>query len=87
MGISRRCDGSFYVRCDWDDCGNKVNLKAKDFYEASAEARRLGWTLAKDRDGHWVNFCTKFCQLCHFAPQVVVYRKRRTCDTSDNSAS
>lgn len=76
MGIGRRSDGSFYVRCDWDDCGRKVELKARDFYEASAEARRLGWILAKDREGHWVNFDHGFCKLCFFAPQVVVYRRK-----------
>lgn len=75
MGISKRSDGSFYIRCDWDDCSHKENLEAKDFYEASAEAKRKGWKLAKD-GSRWVNFCHEFCKTCYFAPQAVVRRKK-----------
>lgn len=77
MGIGKRKDGTFYVRCDWDDCGRKIDLQAKDFREASDEARRLGFKLAKDKDGKWVNFCTEFCKTCYSAPQVTVRRKRK----------
>ena len=41
MGIGKRSDGSFYIRCDWDDCGYKIDLKAKDFYAAKEEAKAL----------------------------------------------
>lgn len=81
MGIGKRSDGSFYIRCDWDDCGHKIDLEAKDFWEASAEAKRLGWTVCKTPDG-WKNFHTRFCELCYFAPQKIV-RRKVTCDTSD----
>lgn len=74
MGIGKRSDGSFYIRCDWDDCGHKEDLVAKDFYEASAEAKRKGWVLAKSKDGKWVNFCHEFCKTCYNAPQYTVRR-------------
>ena len=78
MGIGKRSDGSFYIRCDWDDCDHKEDLEAKTFYEASAEARRKGWRLAKDNEGRWVNFCHEFCQTCYFAPQVTVRLKKHS---------
>lgn len=78
MGIGRRSDGSYYIRCDWDDCSHKIDLKAKDFWSASDEAKRLGWKLAKDNDGRWLNFHTEFCKTCYFAPQYVVRRKVNT---------
>lgn len=78
MGVHRRRDGSFYVRCDWDDCGYKVDLKSRDFWEAKDEAKRLGFRLAKDKDGRWVNFCHEFCKTCYFAPQVTIRIKRKT---------
>ena len=73
MGIGKRCDGSYYIRCDWDDCGYKVNLEAKDFWQAKDEAKRLGWTVSKTPSG-WKNFHTKFCEMCYFAPQIIVKR-------------
>ena len=76
MGIGKRKDGSFYIICDRDDCTEKTELKSRDFYEASAEARRLGWVLAKTKDGKWVNFCTEFCKTCYFAPQYYTTKKR-----------
>lgn len=75
MGIGKRKDGSFYVRCDFDGCGNKIDLKAKDFWEASDEAKKLGFKVTKDKSGQWVNFCTDFCKMCYFAPQITIYRK------------
>lgn len=76
MGIGKRRDGSFYVRCDWDDCGRVINLRATDFWEASSEAKKLGFVLAKDSEGKWVNFCTEFCKTCFFAPQVTIKKKK-----------
>ena len=76
MGIGRRSNGTFYARCDWDDCGRVVDLKATDFWEASAEAKRLGFKLAKDAEGKWINFCTEFCKTCYFAPQVTIKKKK-----------
>lgn len=78
MGIGKRRDGSFYCICDYDECGNKVDLKAKDFYEASAEARKLGFRLAKNSEGRWVNFCTEFCKTCYFAPQITITLRKKT---------
>ena len=75
MGIRKRSDGSFYIRCDFDDCNNIIDLKSKDFWEASAEAKRLGWILAKDKDGKWYNFCTGYCKLCYFNPPIIVRKK------------
>lgn len=77
MGIGKRRDGTFWIRCDFDDCSKKVELKAKDFWEASDEAKRLGFKLAKDKDGHWVNFCTEFCKMCYFAPQATIHLKKK----------
>lgn len=78
MGIGKRKDGTFYVRCDWDDCGcqSKKDLNTKDFWEASAQAKRLGFVLAKDTDGKWLNFCTEFCRTCYFAPQKTIKRPK-----------
>ena len=83
MGIGKRCDGSFYCVCDFDECNNKVELSAKEFYEASAEAKRLGFRLRKNKDGRWVNFCTKFCEDCYFMEPIIIRRKTgSTCTTS-----
>lgn len=83
MGIGRRRNGTFYCVCDFDGCNHVTELNAKDFYEASAEARRLGFRLRKNKDGRWVNFCTKFCEDCYFMePKVIIRKTGSTCTTS-----
>lgn len=81
MGIGKRKNGSYYCRCDFDECGKVVDLKATDFWEASDEAKKLGFKLAKDSTGRWVNFCTEFCKTCYFAPQVTVRLKKHQNNT------
>lgn len=75
MGIGKRRDGSFYIACDCEDCDHKVDLEAKDFYQASAEARRLGWKLKKTADGRWVNFCSDWCAYLFDVPVKTYYVK------------
>lgn len=77
MGIRRRRDGTFYVMCDFEDCRFVQELEAKDFWEASAEAKRLGWLLAKDKEGKWCNFNTGYCKLCHLQEPIIVKRKKK----------
>lgn len=77
MSIRQRPDKTFYIKCDFDDCRNVVELKAKDFWEASAEAKRLGWRLVKDKDGKWCNFCTGFCEMLYFNPPITVIVKKK----------
>lgn len=73
MGIGKKSDGKFYIRCDWHDCSHQEDLDANNFWEASDEARKKGWLLAKDKHGRWVNFHTRFCETCYNAPQVIVH--------------
>lgn len=83
MGIGKRRDGSFYCICDFEGCYHKEELMAKEFSEAVAEAKRLGFRLRKDKNGKWVNFCTKFCEECYFMEPVIIRRKTgSTCATS-----
>ena len=72
----RREDKSYYVQCDFEGCLYTQDLQAKDFWEASAEAKRLGWLLAKDRDGKWCNFNTEYCKMCHLQPPIIVKKKK-----------
>lgn len=76
MGIHQRRDGTFYAKCDFDDCMHVEELKARDFWEASAEAKKLGFKPIKDKDGRWVNFCTEYCKMCYFNPPIIVKRIR-----------
>lgn len=73
MGISKRSNGSFYAKCDWPGCAYVEDLEASNFWDAATEAKKKGWIVAKDREGHWANFHTEFCKICFFAPQVTVY--------------
>jgi hypothetical protein len=78
MGIHKRSDGSFYAKCDFEGCMHVIELKAKDFWEASAEAKRLGFRARKDKYGHWVNYCTRYCEMCDTQEPIVVKVSRRS---------
>jgi hypothetical protein len=73
MGIHQRRDKSFYARCDFDDCMNVVELKAKDFWEAKDEAKKLGF-ITRKKDGQWVNFCTRYCEICGMQDPIIIER-------------
>lgn len=76
MGIHQHRDKTFYVKCDFEGCMHSEELKAKDFYEALAEAKRLGFYQRKDRTGRWVSFDTRYCEMCYNQPEITVYRTK-----------
>mgnify|MGYP003483437574 CR=1 FL=1 len=77
MGVHKRRDGSFYVKCDFEDCAHVVELKATDFWEATEEAKRHGFKPMKDKDGRWVSFCGEYCRMCYVNPPIIVKRVRK----------
>lgn len=72
MSVHGRKNGTFYVICDFEDCGHMEELKAKTFWDAVDEAKRLGFKPSKDKEGNWKSFCTGYCRMCHMQGAIEI---------------